>query len=120
MKLTNTQMQDSVQVLAQARDEKGLLGYALAVNLRKLAGEPALVEYNRERDRLLEHYGRPGEKPGSFDLTPEAAAAFQTALQPFGQIETDVQVMQVAPEIFYGGTLTSGQMYVLAWMAKEG
>jgi hypothetical protein len=52
-------------------------------------------------------------------LTAEGAAAFYDALQPFGQIEAEVAVMQVSPEVFYGGNLTSGQMYAISWMVKE-
>lgn len=119
MILTNEQMHDSIQVLSQAREEKGLLGYALAVNLRKLAGEATLAEFSRKRDELLAQHGT-DKGGGKYDLGPVAAAAFYADLQPFAKIETDVAVMQVAPEVFYSGNLTSGQMYALAWMVKEG
>ena len=119
MILTNAQMYESLPVLQQAREETGLLGYAVAVNLRKLASEPALVEYSHKRDALLAEHGTDAGG-GKFNLTAEGAAAFYAALEPFGQIETDVAVLQVAPEVFYGGKLTSGQMYTLAWMVKEG
>lgn len=116
MKLTNAQMFESVSTLHSARDEKGLLGYAVAVNLRKLTTE--IREYSAKRDELLAEYGTDigGNK---FNLTPEAAEAFRRALKPFDELETDVQVMQVAPEVFYGGGLTSAQMYALSWMVKE-
>ena len=55
MKMTNAQMFDSIPVLQQAKNETGMLGYAIAVNLRRLAGE--LVEYSRKRDELLAEYG---------------------------------------------------------------
>ena len=117
MILTNAQIYDSIPVLAQAKDEKGLLGYAIAVNLRKLSTET--VEYSRKHDELLAEYGTDagGNK---YNLTAEGAAAFYKALEPFAQIETDVAVLQVEPAVFYGGNLTSGQMYALAWMVKEG
>lgn len=116
MKFTNAQIYESVSVLHSARDEKGLLGYAIAVNLRKLTTE--IGEYSRKRDELLAEYGIDvgGNK---FNLTHEAAAAFRKALKPFDELETDVQVMQVAPEVFYSGGLTSAQMYALSWMVKE-
>lgn len=116
MILTNTRILESVQVLAKAKDEKGLLGYAVAVNLRKLSAE--VEEYARKRDELLAEYGT-DTGDGKFSFTPDAAAAFQAALQPFADLEVDVSAMQVAPEVFYGGNLTSGQMYALAWMVKE-
>lgn len=116
MILTNAQIYDSIPVLAQAKDEKGLLGYAVAVNLRRLTAE--VVEYSHKRDELLAEYGTDAGG-GKYNLTAEGAAAFYEALQPFAQIEADVAVLQVAPEVFYGGNLTSGQMYALSWMAKE-
>ena len=48
MILTHSQIFDAVNVLAQCKGEKGLLGYAIAVNLRKLSDE--VVEYSRKRD----------------------------------------------------------------------
>ena len=117
MILTNAKMFESIPVLAQAKDEKGLLGYAIAVNLRKLTTET--VEYSRKRDELLAEHGTDAGG-GKFNLTAEGAAEFYAALEPFAQIETEVAVVQVVPEVFYGGNLTSGQMYALAWMVKEG
>lgn len=119
MILTNSQMFDSIPALQQASGETGLLGYAVAVNLRKLSTTPELVEYFRRRDELLAQYGAPAGE-GRYNLTTEAAAAFQAALQPYAELTADVAAMQVAPEVFYGGGLTSGQMYALAWMVKEG
>jgi len=116
MLLTNAQMFESVQVLSQAKGEKGLLGYAVAVNLRKIAGE--VGEFTKTRDELLAQHGADAGN-GRYNFTPAAAAAFQAALEPFAQIETDVAVMQVAPEVFYSGNLTSEQMYALSWMVKE-
>lgn len=115
--MKNATMFDSIPVLTQAKEEKGLLGYAIAVNLRKLTTE--VQEYSKKRDELLEKHGTQGEEPGRFVLTPAAAAAFAEELQPYADIETDVAVMQVAPEVFYGGGLTSAQMYALSWMVKE-
>jgi hypothetical protein len=109
-------MFESVSTLHSARDEKGLLGYAIAVNLRKLTTE--VGEYSKKRDELLVEYGIPvGDN--KFNLTHETAKFFREALKPFDELETDVQVMQVAPEVFYGGGLTSAQMYALSWMVKE-
>lgn len=116
MKMTNAQMFDSIPVLAQAKDEKGLLGYAIAVNLRRLSAE--IREYAAKRDELLAVHGSDAGA-GKYNLTREGAAAFYAELQQFADIETDVQIMQVAPEVFYGGNLTSGQMYALDWMVKE-
>lgn len=116
MKMTNAQIFDSIPVLAAAKEEKGLLGYAVAVNLRRLTGE--IAEYSRKRDELLQEYGTEAG-PGQFSIPAEKAAAFFKALQPYNDIEIEVAVMQIAPEVFYSGNLTSAQMFALAWMVKE-
>lgn len=116
MIMTNEQMLDNVSALHGAKDEKGLLGYAIAVNLRRLRTE--VGEYSKTRDELLEKYGTP-DGAGRFNLTREAAEAFREELRPYADVETEVQVMQVPPEVFYSGNLTSAQMYALAWMVKE-
>lgn len=116
MIFTNAQIFDSVQVLAQAKEEKGLLGYAVAVNLRKMGGE--ITEYTKKRDELLAEHGK-DLGGGKFSLAPEGVAAFLEALRPFSELKTDVAIMQIAPDVFYSGGLTSAQMYALSWMVKE-
>ena len=117
MIFTNAQMFESIPVLAQAKDETGLLGYAIAVNLRRFSTET--VEFAQKRAELLAFYGT-DKGNDQYELDREQQAAFFEALEPFAQITAEVAVLQVSPEVFYGGTLTSGQMYALSWMVKEG
>lgn len=116
MILTNAKILESIPVLAQAGGEKGLLGYAIMVNHRKLNAE--VVEYSKKRDELLAEYGT-DVGDGKYKFTPEAAAAFQAALEPYAAMEVEVPVLQVPVEVFYSGGLTAGQMGVLEWMVKE-
>ena len=116
MKMTNAQMFDSLQVLSQA-EEKGVLGYAIARNRRKIAAE--LTEYLAKRDELLAEYGN-DEGGGKYTLTPEAAQQFSAMLRPFAEMAADVDVHQITADDFCNGNLTSSQMYVLEWMVKEG
>lgn len=116
MKFTNEQMLNSLAVLNQA-EEKGVLGFAIAQNRRKLATE--VKEYAEKRDELLLQYGAEKE-PGVFSLTPEAIPAFSAALRPYAEMTTDVAVRQVSEEAFCSGNLTSSQMATLEWMVKEG
>lgn len=116
MKLNNAQMFDSLQVLAQT-EEKGVLGFAIARNRRKIADE--LPEYLAKREELLKEYGV-DEGGGKYTLSSEAAQKFSAALRPFAEMTTDVDVQQVSAEDFCSGNLTSSQMYVLDWMVKEG
>jgi len=117
MKLTNAKILESIQVLTGAKDEKGLLGYAVAVNLRKLTDE--VQEYAKKRDELIKEYGT-DVGDGKYDFTAESGAALREAMRPYAEMEIDVAVMQIAPEVFYSGNLTSAQMYALSWMVKEG
>ena len=115
MKLTNAKMFDALLVLNQA-EEKGVLGFAIAQNRRKLSEE--LKEYAAKRDELLKEYGT-DKGDGSFSLTAEAAVAFSAALRPYAEMTADVAVTQVDAETFCVGNLTSSQMFVLEWMVKE-
>lgn len=113
MILTNAQIFESVHVLSQAKNETGLLGYAVAVNLRKLTAEAE--EYSKKRNELLAEHGTDAGG-GKYNFTAEAAEAFQEALRPYAELEVEVAVMRVPLETFCGGGLTSAQMYVLDWM----
>lgn len=115
MILTNAQMYDGLLVLNQA-EEKGVLGFAIAQNRRKLAEE--VKEYAAKRDELLKEYGTEQEA-GRFSLTTEAAVAFSAALRPYAEMTADVAVRQVSEEDFCSGSLTSSQMIVLEWMVRE-
>lgn len=117
MLLTNAKILESIPVLAQAKEEKGMLGYAIMVNHRKLVAE--VKEYADKREELLNKYGTKADG-GRFEFTDESAAAFREALQPFAELEVEVAVRQVPEEVFYSGGLTAWQMDVLSWMIKEG
>lgn len=111
MILTNKQMLESVMVLSQL-DEKGMLGYAIMRNRQKLSAE--VYDYSKKREELLKEHCEE-IAPGQFKPTPE----FFEALQPYSELVVDVPVMQVDPEVFYGGNLTSQQMFALEWMVRE-
>lgn len=111
----NAKMFESVNVLSQL-EEKGMLGYAISRNRRKLI--PEVQEYSQKRDELLKKHGVDiGE--GRFQLPPENAARFFDELRPFSELTVDVDVMQVSLADFCGGNLTTSQMEVLDWMVKE-
>ncbi len=116
MTLTNAKIFDSVPVLAQAKQETGVLGYAIMVNLRKLSAE--VNEYAEKRNELLAQYGT-DQGDGKYNFTPEQSVAFSKALQPYADMEVDVAVRQVSEEVFCSGGLTAWQMGVLSWMVKE-
>lgn len=115
MILTNEKMLESLVTLSSL-EEKGMLGYAIARNRQKLAGE--VQDYSKKRDELLKEHGVDIGN-GKFELPPENAARFFEALHPYSELTVDVPVMQVPPEVFYGGNLTSTTMFILDWMVNE-
>lgn len=115
MKFTNAQMFDSLVVLNQV-EEKGVLGFAIAQNRRKIADE--LKEYGLKREELLKKYGTE-TSPGQYNLDAEAVQKFSAELRPFAEMTAEVAVRQITAEEFCSGELTSSQMYVLDWMVKE-
>ena len=116
MKLTNSTMWESIQVLSEAK-ETGKLGYACARNFRKLM--EAAREYMTVRDKLLQKYGEP-QDDGRYSFNSESAKNFTTELMEYAPIEHDVDVMTVPEDVFYSGNLTSKDMFALAWMVEEG
>lgn len=118
MILTNEKMLESMTVLSRA-EETGMLGYAIAVNRKRLTAEAQFQEYSKKRDELLAEYGTDIGN-GQFQLMPGNAARFYEALRPYSELTADVPVMQISPEVFYSGNLTSSQMFTLDWMVKDG
>lgn len=115
MIMNNAQMLESITVLSKC-EEKGMLGYAIARNRQKITAE--VLDYSKKRDELLKEHGEDMGN-GQFQLMPENAARFFEALQPYSDLTVDVPVMQVSPEVFYGGNLTSSQMFTLSWMVAD-
>lgn len=114
MKMTNEQMFNSLILLSKL-EEKGMLGFAIARNRKKLAEE--CKEYAEKRDELLKEFGTDIGN-GQFQIPPDKASDFLEALEPYSVLEFDVAVMTVSPDVFYSGSLTSSQMFALDWMVE--
>lgn len=115
MTFTNEQMFNHM-VLMSGLNEKGMLGYAIARNRRKLEAESK--EYSEKRDELLKELGTEVEN-GRFQLVGENLLKFAEALKPYSELTTEVDVMRVSQEVFCSGNLTSSQMYALDWMVED-
>lgn len=115
MKITNAEAWNRLQALKSVK-ETGLLGFAIAKNMRKLADE--LTEYDAKRNELIQKYGTPIEG-NQYQFTSENAKNYYAEMAQYDSIEIEFEPMQVSEEVFCGGTLTSDQMYVLMWMVKE-
>lgn len=96
-------------------DEKGLFGFAIAKNLRKLDEE--LVEYTEKRTELVQKYGTIyGTK---YEIKNENIKEFLDELGKYGNETFEFNPQTVNSELFCSGSLTSSQMYLLDWMVKE-
>lgn len=115
MTFTNEQMFNHMIVLS-GLNEKGMLGYAIARNRRKLEAESK--EFSEKRDELLKEFGTEVEQ-GRYQLVGENLSKFAEALKPYSELTAEVNVMQVSQEEFCSGNLTSSQMYALDWMVKD-
>ena len=115
MKITNAEAYQYFQALQDAK-EAGMLGFAIAKNMRKLAGE--LVEYEQKRSELLQKHGEDIGN-GKFQLTGEHVLQYLAEMKPFDELAFEFEPMTVSEEVFCGGSLTSDQMYNLFWMVSE-
>ena len=115
MKIKNVDAYNSFAVM-QASKETGILGFAIAKNMRKMANE--LVEYDNKRNELIQQYGVKTEG-NQYQFTAENAKKFYDEMAQYDEVEIEFEPMQVSEEVFCGGTLTSDQMYALMWMVKE-
>ena len=115
MKLKNVDAYQSF-IIMQESSEIGMLGFAIAKNMRKLANE--LIEYDNKRNELIKKYGTQtdGDK---YQFTIEDSKRFYEEMKPFDELEIEFEPMTVTEETFAGGSLTSDQMYPLMWMVKE-
>lgn len=115
MKCKNVDAYNAFFVMQQTK-ETGMLGFAIAKNMRKLANE--LIEYDSKRNELIKKYGTQTEGD-RYQFTAEDSKRFYEEMKPFDELEIEFEPMTVTEEVFVGGNLTSDQMYPLMWMVKE-
>lgn len=115
MTFSNEEMLNNLSVLSKL-DEKGMLGYAIAYNRRKLTDE--CKEYAEKRDEFLKEFGTDVGN-GQYQLVGENTVKFIEAIQPYSELTSDVSVRKVSQEVFCSGNLTSQQMFALDWMVEE-
>lgn len=115
MKLTNSEIFESIMVLRNVHEE-GKLGYSCARNLRKLSEEAK--EFFEIREKLLQKYGTLGEND-NYMIEKDKIDSYNKELSEFSEIEIDVDVHQVDEDVFCSGKLDTQQMYTLDWMVKR-
>lgn len=115
MKLTNDKIFAGIQIL-EGLHETGKLGYACARNLRKL--RDAGKEFMDKRDELIMKYGEEMED-GRYTIPADKIPALNAEISEYSEIEHEVDIMQVSPDVFCSGSLDSQAMYKLDWMVEE-
>lgn len=123
MLLKNIEMEAYINILRGHLDKDGLLGYAVARNIRAL--ETASVEYVDVRNRLIRKYGTnevdaAGNETGRFGLSTSSTEfkQFRKELTPYAAIEHDVKITKI-PYTSVIGILTASEILDLDWMLED-
>lgn len=119
MKLTNQQMDEDLYYLHEISAKvAGKLGYYVAKNARILTNE--LVEYGKIKDNLIKEYGTADES-GRYSLSMDSPnfAEFATKLQEYSDIECNVNLMMIDPEIVYDSGLNGQEISSILFMIKD-
>ena len=103
-------------------DDRGLLGFACARNMRKLAD--ACLEYIKIRDSALKEFGEgvidANDRVVGYRIGPESEgwARFKDRMEPFDGLECDVEIMTVpASEVI--GKISGRESLTIDWMIEE-
>lgn len=103
-------------------DDRGLLGFACARNMRKLAD--ACLEYIKIRDSALKDFGDAvvgdGGRVVGYRIGPDDDGweSFKSRMEPFDSLMCDVEIMTVpASEVI--GKVSGRESLTIDWMIEE-
>ena len=96
---------------------KGIVGYALAKNVRLLNTE--LTEYNNIKQELFRKYGE--EDKGQLVIKKESDnfQKYLEEIKPYNDIEIEIDFMKVKEKDLIDSGLTGEEMYLLLDYIKE-
>ncbi len=117
--MTNEELSTNVNVLSAAQ-ETGVLGLALAKNLRKLKTEGK--EYLDVKDAAVKKYGEKLTlKDGRtfFFIPDDKKEECEAEYADLMDVTCEVDIATVSEDVFCSGNLTSAQMEVLLWMMED-
>ena len=119
---TNKEMAQMLESLYGVIDQKGMLGYAAARNLRSIRN--AAREYLDIRDDLMQKYGEneldeSGEKTARYLVRTNTALGrkYLEEISRYDEIEHEVEIMKIKPEDAID-QLTGRQMLAIEWMIE--
>ncbi len=119
MKLTNQQMDMALNVLQEISTKtSGKLGYIVAKNMRILANE--LVEYNKIKDETIKEFGSPDDE-GHYSIKVDSPEfkQFVAKMQEYADIETDVNIITIDPELIYSTDITGAEINAILFMIND-
>lgn len=97
MQITTLQAERYLRALEPALDQIGFLGYAAAINTKRL--ESCLKEYKHRKAEIIRRYGHEVE-PGYWEIptdSPDIAKA-ESEVKPLLEQQHEVTFIQVSPQ----------------------
>lgn len=119
MKLTNQQMDMALNVLQEISTKtSGKLGYIVAKNMRILSNE--LVEYYKIKDETIKELGSPDDE-GHYSIKVDSSEfkQFVAKMQEYADIETDVNIITIDPELIYSTDITGAEINAMLFMIND-
>lgn len=123
MKLKNYQMDNMMLALQPLLEQKGMLGYVVSRNYRKL--RDAVLEYTIRKQKLIQEYGKSeldedGNPTGGYtiDVTDKAVQDALEELNQYADIEHDVEIMKIPVEDVID-ELTGNDILALEFMLED-
>ena len=113
---TNEEWRQMAESLAPLLSRRDLIGYAAAVNTRRIGD--ATAEYARIREELIEEYGTLTDNTFTIIIGSPEHAAFERAIAEVSNITQDVDVMLV-PRDRACGELTGEELLDAWWMFDD-
>ena len=120
-KLKNLQMVEMIKNLKPLLSRTDMFGYVAARNTRILSNQ--LTEYNKVYDELLTRFSKTqkdenGEEVFGISVGTPEFQSFCDALEPFANIEHEVELMTMKYEETIG-CLSGEEILALEWMLEE-
>ena len=113
---TNEEWRQMAESLAPLLSRRDLIGYAAAVNTRRIGD--ATAEYARIREELIEEYGTLTDNMFTIVIGTPEHEAFERAIAEVANIEQDIDVMLV-PRDRACGELTGEELLAAWWMFED-
>ena len=100
------------QFLSTMLNQKGIVGYKIARNLRMINEE--LIEYNKQREELFKKYGTQEGDSLKIDKDSENYLLFMKEMKPFDDLEVEFNFLKITQDELMNSELTAEQMLILS------